>query len=987
MASVTSSQAPQSEPAVAGYSKTARRQYQSCDQCRKSRRACDAGTLRVTSFPLPHDEEPNAPAPTREACSNCARSSKKCTFDWLRSLPLHGLPKGVKRKLELTGLPEPHVAPSDSYGFPSSYTELASLPNAQVAENFTHNQQVGHNNHTWYPKIAPSTKGLPALPDLLHSQTGLSTNTIAPSLQPLGAPGNPTTILPGEEGSQSNPRNLLFNHYDKSISPSSSNSTDSRKGNCRSDSVGGLTSTHSDSSRENDDASVPADKQTKSWAGPTDLSDTAFVDQFSSIGSSSRGPSIGSTQCCNSAGQSSLPLSSGQVRLADKAMKAMVANGLLRIYHDSFENSLSCWVTERNCPYEVELSDLMASSNFRSTAEETAYKLSDNRIFSRVSRLDSAFAPLRGRALTASENGAAQKALNAAVMAFASQWSHGSHNAFWRSKEDKSTTKTWQDRGRNGPPNDPALSAECERMIQKTLWHKARSAIQATAEIDSFKVILAYMLFALTQRPIDEKSKSTQGSPLQPHGDAANARHSSGDNLSGDGTPAQFTDPAMDAMVSEEWNPFYASDLEALVSPPIYLETAVRNLFSWRRRVERYRRMRSQISVDGSIGTVALKDQQTFNILFWLGVMCDTTSSAISKRPLVIPDEDCAMIREKLDSFRPNANSDLHWPGPGADQASGPPEPDGQTGALWGNYLLTFKWAGPRKTPPRWPCCFDEAALVLQEAIPVKVLMFRKVGQLQTLAYRRSAPRTLETCIEEALTVYQHWNATYGQFMIDCVNEHNNLPPHVQSWYVILDGHWHYGCLLLADTIAQIDREEKTMTPQRNLRVICGLITELRRMNSQAIAKIAQASLSEHTPSYPNNPEFHFACNGSAILTEPWTDVLVRAMGSACKVFINWLSIWDKPADPLHNWVVTNTTYDDLYAQAEACIQGMTLLGRKSDAANYTAKVFWTRLSELSHHRRSSDSTEDEKSLAEELVSELSELNRVSRHESLLMAI
>jgi hypothetical protein len=649
-------------------------------------------------------------------------------------------------------------------------------------------------------------------------------------------------------------------------------------------------------------------------------------------------------------------------------MKTMIATGLLRIYHDSFENSLSCWVTERNCPYETELKDLLAQSSPGSPAEEAAFRLSDNRIFSRVSRLDSAFARLRGGDLRPSESRAASKALNAAIMAFASQWSHSSHNAFWRSKEGLSQMRAWQNTSNStfphARPQDPMLSGECERMIQKTLWHEARTAIQASAEVDSFKVILAYMIFALTQRPLDESRTSASGShpPATSSRGATSARRGSDGSLSGGGTPAPFIDPVMDAMLDEDWDPFSTADLEALASPPIYLETAVRNLFSWRRKVERYRRMRSRSPADatrGSMPALALKDQQTFNILFWLAVMCDTTSSAISKRPLVIADEDCAIIREKLESVSldDDASHGRRWsetneaPGPGL----GDDDDDGEdnrddSGDLWGQYLLKYKWAGPRQTQPRWPCSFDEAALVLQEAIPVKVLMFRKVGQLQTLAYRRSAPGRLEQCIQEALDVYQHWNTTYGAFMLDCVGQHNGLPPHVQSWYVILDGHWHYGCLLLADAVTQIDREKKTLRAQRRLRASCGLIAELRRENAHAIARIAQASLSEHGPSYPDNPEFHFACNGSAILTEPWTDILVRAMGSACKVFIDWLRSWRHPADRMHDWVVAHAVYADLYSQAEVCIRGMSLLGRKSDAANHTAELFWDRLLHVCSH-------------------------------------
>jgi len=675
-------------------------------------------------------------------------------------------------------------------------------------------------------------------------------------------------------------------------------------------------------------------------------------------------------------------------------MKTMLAGRLRQIYHDTFENSLLCWVTEQNCPYETELADLIKQSRPRSRAEEVAVRLSDDRVFSRVSRLDSAFAPLRDRPLSALDNQIASRALQTAIMAFASQWSHASHNSFWRSQECRSQIKAWGSQLKIPFPSsdDSDEFIHYERIIRKHLWHEARTAIRASAEIDSFKVILAYMIFALTQRPVDQSRTSN---PEPKHsgttsGPRPNDHYESWNPSMSEAAHVQYADPAMESVLNEEWNPFYASDLDTLESPPIYLETAVRNLFSWRRKVERYRRIQSQArqgGAHGSMSSLALKDQQTFNILFWLGVMCDTTSSAVSKRPLVIPDEDCGLIREKLDALTVRSEGS---PKP-SDVDSDPMSPDEQedSGAtpLWGSYLLNFQWAGPRTSPPRWPCKFEEAALVLQEAIPVKVLMFRKVGQLQTLAYRRSPPRKLENRIQEALAVYSRWNATYGQFMTDCVGQHNTLPPQVQSWYVILGGHWHYGCLLLADTILQVDKEEKTMSQQRKLRASCGLVTELRMDNAYAISKIAQASLSEHAPSFPDNLEFQFACNGTAILTEPWTDILVRALGSACKIFINWLSSWDNKADPLHDWVIAHSDYDEIYLHAEFCIQGMTLLGRKSDAANYTAEVFQTRLNQVCSKRRLSNTLTNETPLAEQLLSALPDLDFLSSQDPVLMAV
>lgn len=968
MPSLVSERASLAGSVPAGYSKTSRRQYQACDQCRKSRRACDAGTLRVANFPFREDEqpEPTTITSTTEACSNCARTSKRCTFDWLRELPLKDLPKGVKRKLESTGLTRlPPKPAAESYytGMPAS--NASSLPQPGLVSHSFHSvresvpdglhqhqfspdyevleKSVSHHSESPELQLPGNVKGnhhgqlVPS-----SSSNGQTFTTSLPYAPNIVFPTPPTFERSTSQGQWNPP---TFSRNDTASTSPTSNSNDSSNQASKFESSPSLTSVGSDPSFEEDGSQKFSSEIIQHGGSRTDYHDTLTTDRASARRRLEYEPTNNAPQFPNETRRRSAPLSTFQVRFADTAMKAMIASGLLRIYHDSFENSLSCWVTEKNCPYEVELRELSLSS----PAEQAAFRLADNRIFSRVSNLDTAFARLRGRDLSPIENRTANKALNAAIMAFASQWSHGSHNTFWRSKEGMKLQQA-QSQGlfsQPGASSPPLASNEGERLIQRTLWHDARASIQASAEIDSFKVILAYMLFALTQRPIDSKNKSSEEAHASPPGDQPNIRRGS-ETIPTYKEPEQSTDSAMNFIVDEDWDPFYVDD-GASVSPPIYLEAAVRNLFSWRRKIERYRRMRCKTNDDGpgSMGALALKDQQTFNLLFWLGVMCDTTSSAITNRPLVISDEDCAMMRETVEGGGDD------WP-PEDSNGLFREMQDDDPGKLWGEYLLSFKWAGPRDQPPRWPCSFEDAALVLQEAIPVKVLMFRKVATLQTLAYRRTPAYQLEKCIKDALGVYKHWNSTYGQFMIDCVNHHNNLPPHVQSWYVILDGHWHYGCLLLADMISQVDKERKTMKPQRTLRANYNLIRELRQDNALAIANIARASLSEHTPSVPNNAEFHFACNGSAILTEPWTDILVRAMGSACKVYIRLLSIWDDTKNPSHEWLHATNSYQNLYSRAEDCIHGMTLLGRKSDAANRTAEIFWTKLRRVCSARSAS---------------------------------
>lgn len=58
----------------------ARRQNHSCDQCRKSKRACDALCLDLTRrATLSNIDRQRSP------CSYCARTKKRCTMEWARS--------------------------------------------------------------------------------------------------------------------------------------------------------------------------------------------------------------------------------------------------------------------------------------------------------------------------------------------------------------------------------------------------------------------------------------------------------------------------------------------------------------------------------------------------------------------------------------------------------------------------------------------------------------------------------------------------------------------------------------------------------------------------------------------------------------------------------------------------------------------------------------------------------------------------------------
>ncbi|KAF7621423.1 hypothetical protein AFLA_011724 [Aspergillus flavus NRRL3357] len=192
---------------------------------------------------------------------------------------------------------------------------------------------------------------------------------------------------------------------------------------------------------------------------------------------------------------------------------------------------------------------------------------------------------------------------------------------------------------------------------------------------------------------------------------------------------------------------------------------------------------------------------------------------------------------------------------------------------LRGTFLLSPQPLSGAKA--RWPCRTDEAFAILQEAIPVKVLLWRRVARLQNLN-AGTGQRDIEDLISATLSVYQYWTVAYDQFMRDRIANHEVLPAKVQSWYVILAMHWHLGCLLAANCIERVDNDSLSANLQRSLRRSAGLVLELKKANRNAIADLARVSCPNGRQMFRDSVEFHPALSETPLLTEPWTNVLIQ---------------------------------------------------------------------------------------------------------------
>jgi hypothetical protein len=606
------------------------------------------------------------------------------------------------------------------------------------------------------------------------------------------------------------------------------------------------------------------------------------------------------------------------ILLGQKTSQGFVTNSFLRIYNDSMENSLSCWLTEHNCPYTMTRYKPSILSARKATQEWGGSW--SNRMYNRVTQLDRAYASLRIRNLTVEEERTVSKALNMAIMSFASQWAQAG------------------ERGARGQPAEFRFTAdgfpqsnEFERSMQETLWHQTSQLLYLAAGIDSFRVVFALIIFSLTQRPLDTTRPFLRtNSKLKTH----------------------------------------YEEFQALVQDndaPIFLEIALRQLLAQRRRLERVEQdMASQ--GNGKRDPLQPEDRGTFNLLYWLGVMFDTLSAAISQRPVVVDDEDSELPRSNGHEYAES----LSWTNPpnmyNSQFAMARNSPNTFTSAqatqisesneVWGDL---FTRDGTLEVDPgaaRWPCSYKLAASTLSSAAPVKVLLFRRVAHLQALVSRKVSPDRIEVSlkvpslpsvairltmspaqlrINAAFQVYNHWHRTYAPFFSDCVKHHATLPTRVQSWYILLAGHWHLGTFLLSDLLSTIDETNLSLPNERTCRQASNLVATLRRQNALAVADLSLASI-HSVKSNEASEDFHFALSQAALLTEPWTVVFVRSLSRAGYILVQIAA--SGPSEEERN---------QARRRCGDCIEGLWYLGRKSDMAFLAARYLSDMMEEAIH--------------------------------------
>jgi len=808
------------------------------------------------------------------SCGNCEKTKKSCTFEWLRS----------QRVSQASQPPQTAAPPAKRRRTRSNSTSRAQKPN--VAWHSTTTTKSKESRHLSNDEFLAHTPPVELGVTFGDFPCGSSMFTADP------------TIALFHESSQTFEKEGTRDESELAGGFAEENWTlldcDSGRGSSLK-----TTSEISDDKPERDSPSDYPDTSSISISKPPSTISEGTVARTGQ----KRRRSSSSASISN--GAHSYPVISYASDILSSSNNAYLTESLLRIYHDSFENALACWVTERTCPYSAK-SDTLLATNARPDW---------NRIYHRVVRLDRLASTIRGRKLTQTEDRAASRALDLAVFSFASQWAQSSA----RSRTKYPFHSTLIDGGSSVFDSEEdectPTGLDFDRTLQISAWHEARNALQKAGEVESFRVVLAQIIFALTQRPIETVEK-TQDAPNSVSKTELMETDACA-QVSREGTPLLATDQDMDdcADLMSKLNLAIEAD-----GPPVHLESGLRLIHSLRSRMTMSREARRSSSARqrrSSVVRLEDADRATVDLLFWLGVMFDTLSAAMHKRPLVVSDEDSDVVLSESMQIEHSVQ-----------QAVTPSSTDEGDG-LWDEYLFARQQQqNPEHVPMRWPCSFDEAATALCDAAPVKVLLFRRVCRIQTLLTRNARGAKVEEAVSSAMDVCNHWDALYAPFIRDCIQNHDRLPPRVQSWYVCVTGHWHLATLLLADLMEVVDESElglEEATQQRNL---TAFIAKFRENNCRVLSDLASCACPREDASFPQSREFHFAVNEGALLTEPWTVVLIRAFAKAGVLLLE--------SDTL---LPSDLDREDAFQRADACIKALWFLGRKSDMALSAANI------------------------------------------------
>ncbi|KIW07005.1 uncharacterized protein PV09_01900 [Verruconis gallopava] len=648
-----------------------------------------------------------------------------------------------------------------------------------------------------------------------------------------------------------------------------------------------------------------------------------------------------------------------EFKLYEVTNKAFIISGLRQIYDNSLEHGVSLWSTEQNCPYSK------TSLWFQNcSVREDSSAFVPTSLYQRACQLDKALAHLRTRPLTAAEDAGSARSLKLAVMAFASRWSRAPVTSLHVENPFHTGESTLEN---VVSQEEMSESNDFEHLLQQSLYTAAMTSIQRWSKCDSFRMILAQILVFFIKRPPDENdvveiqnlwAERKRCGHFQAEPGAASEINKSTHYPESRATCSDPLTAADNFTTSQSFRNLMRSD-----SREVHVGNALRHLLAWGPKIRCYIRQAFLRHINDNEGSsnleLAKQVLSNFNIMFWLAIMCDTAGSALDQRALTVSDQDAEIQLFNSERFDADGEAD------NKDEVFNQSklEINGNTVApkLWGRFLMLSNEPCENPYLYRGDDLVESAKRILREASPLKILLLRKVCQLQALMKEKASPGAIEQCISDALQVCTYWNMRFGEFFQNSISQHRSIPFSIRSWYVMLLGHWYLGYLQVANCIEQCDKQLTCTTIQAQLRRASSLVQQLQREGAFTISTLARVSCEdvENNVYDKSNQVYHDACRDSSMLTDPCGDCMFLALSTSCDTFFSWMRTLQLPPDssqPGNIWLHRNIDLREVLDNYVVCIQALKLFGRQYDVAKLTAKFFEERINllgmnDLTSHR------------------------------------
>lgn len=244
-------------------------------------------------------------------------------------------------------------------------------------------------------------------------------------------------------------------------------------------------------------------------------------------------------------------------------------------------------------------------------------------------------------------------------------------------------------------------------------------------------------------------------------------------------------------------------------------------------------------------------------------------ASAISGRPLVISDDDCAI--ENLYPEPVIVTNDTVTNG-SASQIPSIRETCNKRVSLW-NSIMVKDMNGTGYLSLAQENADPES--IIEEAIPLKVLLFRHIGTLQKLVDAEAPDHCIENAIQDGMLAYIQWQAKYSDFMNSFAEKYDSILPRLRSWHIVLAAHWHYGVMLFAQKVQTIDSMQSDPSRRYRERQSACTPSSMTLDSAMQVAKLAHYCLEA---SHNSSISAHQGQNQLAMLSEPWCELMVRTL-------------------------------------------------------------------------------------------------------------